>query len=153
MDNCLADFLPIYVSKSEKLLLIIQNGSISNYRCHAIKYSSPKKLVLKSFLDTILQPRSVCRACWRQETKPWPSFYTLYTNCLSLKNERRKEWKKNDSWNNACLSGQIVKLFYCNKFPRIRKNFDATIQSQMMIFPHTLWLELHSFVQKPCCIF
>ena len=34
------------------------------------------------------------RACWRQETKPWPSFYTLYTNCLSLKNERRKEWKK-----------------------------------------------------------
>ena len=48
------------VSKSEKLLLIIQNGSISNYRCHAIKYSWPKKLFLKSFLDTILQPRSVC---------------------------------------------------------------------------------------------
>ena len=50
----------MYVSKSEKLFLIIQNGSISNYRCHAIKYSCPKKLVLKSFLDTILQPRSVC---------------------------------------------------------------------------------------------
>ena len=66
---------------------------------------------------------------------------------------KTKRMKKNDSWNNACLSGQIVKLFYCNKFPRIRKNFDATIQSQMMIFPHTLWLELHSFVQKPCCIF
>ena len=60
LDNFLADFLPIYVSKSEKLLLIIQKASISNYRCHAIKYSCPKKLVLKSFLDTILQSRSLC---------------------------------------------------------------------------------------------
>ena len=50
----------MYVSKSEKLLFIIQNGSIGNYKCHAIKYHCPKKLVLKSFLDTILQSRSVC---------------------------------------------------------------------------------------------
>jgi hypothetical protein len=53
-------FLAIYVSKSENLLLIIQKASISNYRCHAIKYSCLKKLVLKSFLDTILQSRSLC---------------------------------------------------------------------------------------------
>ena len=52
--------LAIYVPKSDKLLLIIQKASISNYRCHAIKYSCPKKLVLKSFLDTILQSRSLC---------------------------------------------------------------------------------------------
>ena len=32
----------------------------TTYRCHAIEYSGPKKLVLKSFLDTILEPRSVC---------------------------------------------------------------------------------------------
>ena len=40
--------------------MYVQKVSISNYRCHAIKYSCPKKLALKSFLDTILQSRSVC---------------------------------------------------------------------------------------------
>ena len=47
----------------------------------------------------------------------------------------------------------VVKLSNCFIVINSRgsgKNFDATIQSQMMIFPHTLWLELHSFVQKPC---
>ena len=34
--------------------------SISNYRCHTTKCSCPKKLVWKSFLDTILQSRSLC---------------------------------------------------------------------------------------------
>ena len=67
--------------------------------------------------------------------------------------KEEKNEKKNDSYNNACLSGQIVKLFYRNKFPRIRKIFDATIQSQMMIFPQALWLELHNCVQKSCCLF
>ena len=52
------------VPKSEKLLLIIQKASINNYRCHVIKYSCPKKLVSKSFLDTILQSR------WLYEIKP-----------------------------------------------------------------------------------
>ena len=50
----------------------------------------------------------------------------------------------------------VVKLSNCFIVINSRgsgKNFDATIQSQMMIFPHPLWLELHSFVQKPCCIF
>ena len=47
--------------KKWKLLLIIQKASISNYRCHAIKCSFPKKLVWKSFLDTILQTRSLWR--------------------------------------------------------------------------------------------
>ena len=31
-----------------------------HYQLYAIKFSCPKKLVLKSFLDTILQSRSVC---------------------------------------------------------------------------------------------
>ena len=61
LDNFLVDFLPKNVQKSEKLFLIIQNASIRKYRCHAIKYSCPKKLVWKSFLDTILQSRSLCR--------------------------------------------------------------------------------------------
>ena len=51
----------IYVPKSDKSLLIIQKVSIRNYRCHAIKYSWPKELFLKSFLDTILPSRSLWR--------------------------------------------------------------------------------------------
>ena len=51
------------------------------------------------------------RACWRQETKPWPSFYTLYTNCLSLKNERRKEWKK--KMIHEIMHVLVVKLSNC----------------------------------------
>ena len=47
--------------KVKKLLFIIQKASISNYSCHEIKCSCPKKLVWKSFLDTILQSRSLCR--------------------------------------------------------------------------------------------
>ena len=48
-----------FIIKSEKLLLIIQKASISNYRCPAIKISCPITLVWKSFLDTILQSRSL----------------------------------------------------------------------------------------------
>ena len=61
-------FLAIYVPKSDKLLLIIQKASISNYGSHAIKYSCPKKLVLKSFSDTILQSRSLCSARYWETT-------------------------------------------------------------------------------------
>ena len=61
-------FLANYVPKSEKILLIIQKASISNYRCHAIKYFCPKKLVLKSFLDTILQSISL----WEGREKVLP---------------------------------------------------------------------------------
>ena len=53
-------FLANLVPKSEKLILIIQKASISNYKYHAIKCSCPKKLAWKSFLDTILQSRSLC---------------------------------------------------------------------------------------------
>jgi hypothetical protein len=48
-----------FVPKSKKLILIVQKASISK-RCHAMKYSCPKKLFWKSFLDTILQSRSLC---------------------------------------------------------------------------------------------
>ena len=40
--------------------------SISVYRCHAIKYSCPKKLVLKSFLETFWRFRSLCTAALSQ---------------------------------------------------------------------------------------
>ena len=39
--------------------MIIQKASVSNYRYQAIKCSCHKKLVWKSFLDTILQSRSL----------------------------------------------------------------------------------------------
>ena len=60
LGNCFADFLHISVPKGEKLLFINQKASISNYICHAIKYSCSKELVLKSLLDSILQSRSLC---------------------------------------------------------------------------------------------
>ena len=56
-------FLSNFVPKSKKLLLIIHEASITNYRCHTTKCSYPKKLVWKSFLDTILQTRSLCHVC------------------------------------------------------------------------------------------
>ena len=60
LGNFLVDSLPILYQKSEKLLLIIQKTSISNYRSHANKCSCPKTFFWKSFLDTILQSRSLC---------------------------------------------------------------------------------------------
>ena len=53
-------FLTNFVPKSENLLFIIQKTSISIYRSHAIECLCPKMLFWKSFLDTILQSRSVC---------------------------------------------------------------------------------------------
>ena len=84
LDTFLVDFLPILYQKVKKTLLIIQKASISIYKCHAIKYSCPKKLVLKSFLDTILQPRSVCHV---EQIMPTtillapPDFHTLCHPC------------------------------------------------------------------------
>ena len=61
--NCLHEnHLPIYVPTSEKLLLIIQKASICNITFHSIRNSCPKMLVWKSFLDIILQSKSLCSA-------------------------------------------------------------------------------------------
>ena len=56
------NFLPILYQKVKNLPLIIQKPFISIFRCHAIKCPCPKKLVWKSFLDTILQSRSLCNS-------------------------------------------------------------------------------------------
>ena len=64
--NFFANFMTILYQKvKKKILLIIQKASISNSRSQAIKCSCHKKLVWKSFLDTILQSRSLC--LWRIE--------------------------------------------------------------------------------------
>ena len=47
-----------FCTKKWKTTLL--KASISNYRCHTTKCSCPIKLVWKSFLDTILQSRSLC---------------------------------------------------------------------------------------------
>ena len=52
-----------FCTKKKNLLFIKQKASISIYRCHAIECFCPKKLFWKSFLDTILQSRSLCNLC------------------------------------------------------------------------------------------
>ena len=68
LDNFLFDILPIFLPKSKKILLNILKASLSNFKSCAIKYSCPNKLVLKSFLDTILQSRSLCDVRNRSQT-------------------------------------------------------------------------------------
>ena len=72
--------------------MIIQKTFNSIFRCHAIKCPCPKKLAWKSFLDTILQSRSVhCKYIQRKDSgsavKPlwfWKNTVVYHRPCFTV---------------------------------------------------------------------